>query len=272
MYALQNDELEVQVLDPAADQERFGTRYCTGGYIFQVTDRRHGPLMSGPTYPDSFNTFDGQGIPDAFNLGPLRPGRGGGDEGLIIGVGLCDLKANQVVEFCDWQVEASADRIRMRTEQAFGPFRLALERGVELQGRSVRTTARLHNAADGRPFAMRWFPHPFYPQPAGDELCRFNIAVTFADNAGFETAPSGFIRRKDWPWEEGHYLALDHEARANLTVLQRHPVLGLVGATCSYVPTFFPIWGNPQTFSWEPFLERGFAPGQQARWGIDYDF
>ncbi|MEC7281971.1 MAG: hypothetical protein VXU50_07875, partial [Verrucomicrobiota bacterium] len=66
VYTLQNEVLSVDVLDPVADRERFGTRYCTGGYIFQVTDANYGPLLSGPTYPDSFNTYDGQGIPDAF--------------------------------------------------------------------------------------------------------------------------------------------------------------------------------------------------------------
>ena len=72
MYELRNNSLSVTILDPLADQERFGVRYCTGGYIYQVEDARHGPLLSGPTYPDSFNWFDGQGIPDAFNLSPLR--------------------------------------------------------------------------------------------------------------------------------------------------------------------------------------------------------
>ena len=72
MLSLGNRELEVTVLDPVADRDRFGVRYCTGGYIYQITDARVGELMSGPTFPDSFNWFDGQGIPDAFHLSPLR--------------------------------------------------------------------------------------------------------------------------------------------------------------------------------------------------------
>ena len=72
MYTIQNQNLAITLLDPVADQERFGTRYCTGGYIFQVDDGKVGPLLSGPTYPDSFNVFDGQGIPDAFSHNPLR--------------------------------------------------------------------------------------------------------------------------------------------------------------------------------------------------------
>src|SRR5262245_49107041 len=93
MYTLTNESLEVSILDPLADQERFGTRYCTGGYIFQIEDRRHGALLSGPTYPDSFNWFDGQGIPDAFNLSPLREPATSDPAALIIGIGVCDLQA-----------------------------------------------------------------------------------------------------------------------------------------------------------------------------------
>ena len=41
-----------------------------------------------------------------------------------------------------------------------------------------------------------------------------------------------------------------------LVLTQRHPRLGIVSAACSYVPDFFPIWGNAITFSREPFCER----------------
>ncbi len=96
MYTLQNNHLTVDILDPVADQARFGTRYCTGGYIFQITDAQHGPLLTGPTYPDSFNWLDGQGIPDAFNLGPLRLATATNPRALIMGIGMCDLAQNNV--------------------------------------------------------------------------------------------------------------------------------------------------------------------------------
>jgi hypothetical protein len=270
MYSISNNSLSVSILDPVADQERFGTRYCTGGYIFQVEDRARGPLMSGPNFPDGFVRYNGQGIPDTFNLSPLcEPA--GGTRVLIVGIGLCDLQRDEVVEFCRWEVERSDTAIRMQTSQAFQGFALALERRVTLIHRTLRSATLLKNT--GKAFIpVRWFPHPFYPQPATDELCRFNIPVRLAESEGFALADNGFVVRKAWPWKEGYFLPVDHQAQTGLVVLQKHPVLGLVAGTCSYIPGLLPVWGNHATFSWEPYLERTIGPGQVADWWVDYDF
>jgi hypothetical protein len=274
MHEIKNDQLTVTLLDPNTDRDRLGARYCAGGYIFQVTDSKLGPLMSGPTYPNDYNVFDGQGIPDAFNLSPLRS-VGEASETLIPGVGICDLdpnyQKNGVKTFSDWTVEIQKDNARMVTQQAYREWSLTLERVVTLMGRTIRSWIKLSNT--GRAFIpMRWFPHPFYPH-AGDELIKLNIGVSFGESAGYELQSNGWIARKSWPWAGGgHYQALDHNATERLVIQQRHPLLGTVSATCSYVPDFFPIWGNANTFSWEPFFERQIAPGQSLDWFIDYDF
>lgn len=272
MLTLSNDQLVVSVLDPSnkEDRRRLGTRYCTGGYIFQVEDRRVGPLLSGPTFPDSFNVFDGQGIPDAFNRMPLRdvenPRRG-----LIIGVGLCDLAEDQVIEACRWDVRVGEHSLTFRTRQSLGKHALDLQRRVELLGRTVRSTTWL-DCMGSAGFQISWYPHPFFPQPETDELCRISIPVSIRPNPGYEMTPGGFIARMGWPWTTDYYLALDHHAHAEVTVLQRHPRLGLVGGTFGYVPRFFPIWGNPNTFSWEPYYENSIAPGQGLVWWMAFDF
>lgn len=275
MFALTNDFLTVEVLDPVADQHRMGARYCTGGYIFQVRDHALGNLLSGPTFPAAFNTFDGQGIPDAFNLSPLRS-TSASTQALVLGVGLCDLGlpfAQQVLRYCEWHVVQAGNRISMRTVHTFEAWQLELTRTVTLSERSVRAEAHIQNGAQHAPIPLRWFPHPFYPQTNTDELMRLNIDVDLAENESYVLQPNGFIARRFWPWVDGrHYLPLNHASRERLVVQQRHPSLGLVSATCSYVPNFFPIWGNPNTFSWEPFLERTVAAGQSLHWWIDYDF
>jgi hypothetical protein len=274
MYQLKNNQLSVDILDPIADQSRFGIRYCTGGYIFQITDAQHGALLSGPTYPDSFKWFDGQGIPDAFNFSPLRPLNGTDTEVEIIGIGRCDLVNKRVLEFCQWNIEqVDAQTLRMTTHQQFATFNFILERTVTLMNRTVRSHTTLKNLGSGREFVpVSWFPHPFYPQPDTDELCRLNIPVSMAENQGYFIADNGFITRKNQPDQSGFYQPLDQQAHSPLTLMQRHPKLGLVSASCSYVPTFFPIWGNQHTFSWEPFFERLLAPQQNLSWWIDYDF
>ncbi|WP_020559575.1 hypothetical protein [Thiofilum flexile] len=271
MYQLTNHELTVDILDPMADQARFGVRYCTGGYIYQVTDDQKGALLTGPTYPDSFNWFDGQGIPDAFNWSPLRQPQGSDSEVYIIGIGRCDLTTKQVLEFCQWDIEASPTAIQMKTHPTFAEFDFTLQRTVTLKERTVRSHTVITN--HGNTFIpIAWFPHPFYPQPKTNELCRLSIPLSMPENEGYVMADNGFITRKAWPEQAGFYQALDHQAQNPVTITQRHPVLGMVSASCSYVPTFFPIWGNQNTFSWEPFFERIIAPSQSLSWWIDYDF
>jgi len=272
VLTLSNDQLEVTILDPnsSEDRLRFGTRFCTGGYIFQVSDRRLGELLSGPTYPDSFTPIDGQGIPDAFHRSPLRDPQDP-DRAVLVGIGLCDLAANRVIDSCDWDVRVGERTLTFRTQQTLGPYSLEMHRRIDVDGRAVRSTTWLQNKGSAL-FAVTWFPHPFFPQPEGDELCRLSIPFAMRENAGYETSTSGFISRKNWPWTTDHYLALDHDAHSPLTVLQRHPKVGLVAASFGYVPRFFPIWGNERTFSFEPFFENTVAPGQELVWWMAYDF
>src|SRR5262249_14137996 len=144
MFNLMNSSLEVQMLDPISDRARFGVRYCTGGYIFQVKDSVHGDLLSGPTFPGSFNWFDGQGIPDAFNLGPLNSTTTLG-HALIIGIGVCDLPAKAVRAFCDWRVRRDATWAEFETEQTYEDHALTLVRTVTLINRTIRSHTTVRN-------------------------------------------------------------------------------------------------------------------------------
>ena len=138
VLTLNNSTLTVELVDPRQDAHLLGARYCHGGYIFQVTDIDHGDLLGTPARP--YNVFDGQGIPDAFNLSPLREvgettTPTDSTTALIIGVGLCDTSVTPrdvtsdpsaptgVLDPAEWTVEPAYDTLynvadgRTRTPQ-----------------------------------------------------------------------------------------------------------------------------------------------------------
>ena len=138
VLTLNNSSLTVELVDPRQDAHLLGARYCHGGYVFQVTDIDHGELLGTPARP--YNVFDGQGIPDAFNLSPLSEAGesttpSDSTTALIIGVGLCDTSVTPrdvtsdpsaptgVLDAAEWTVEPAYDTLynvadgRTRTPQ-----------------------------------------------------------------------------------------------------------------------------------------------------------
>jgi hypothetical protein len=287
MLSLINDQLDVTILDPAADQARLGSRYCSGGYVYAVADRQRGVITSGPGYPDEEPppVFDGQGLPEAFHswlwtgMDPDSPSARppAGTLVLVIGVGTAKAPPPQerempVDEYCRWQVREGPGRVLMETRQSFAGWALELRREVRLRDRTLFSETWLANVGQD-PIAFRWFAHPFFPNPGG-ACCKFNVAVTVADNPGYELGDDGFLRMKlDHEWDRrGHFLALPFTPPERLVTLQKHPTLGLLAATCSFIPSFLPIWGNRNTFSFEPYHEQTVAPGADTTWSITYDF
>ena len=285
MYTLHNKALTVSILDPIADQPRLGSRYCSGGYIYQVTDAEKGELLAGPYYPDlNPPPFDGQGAPDMF-FTPLMAGEVlmGGEAGCI-GVGKVrrtnpdhpfDVRFNpEVSEYVVWDVEPGADAITMRTQHVFHNWAYVLTRHVALEGRTVfsRTAIRSEGKED---LPVRWFAHPFFPLTPDGVLCRFSPAPGMPENPGYHFDADGFICREsafDWS-RGGHFQPLDLPAMSSeLTVVEKHPLVGQVTAQTDFWPGFLPIWGNTRTFSFEPYFIRTLSSGQAAEWSIRYTF
>ncbi|HLZ07671.1 MAG TPA: hypothetical protein VKT80_03720 [Chloroflexota bacterium] len=288
MLSLSNDQLDVSILDPVADRALLGSRYCTGGYIYEVSDRQKGVITSGPGYPVEVPppVFDGQGLPEAFpsflwpgvdSVAPdFQPSVG--TRMLVIGVGFVrstrpeEFRLMPVDEPCRWTISRPASGIRMETSQEFEDWSLGLTRDVKLVNRSVISTTTLRNV--GRvPVKFRWFPHPFFPDPRG-ECCKYNVPVTIPDHVGYELLDNGWIAtRHERPWTRaGYFLSLNSDATDRLVTLQRHPKLGTIVATCSYAASWLPIWGNIYTFSFEPYLSVSVVPGAEHSWSITYDF
>jgi hypothetical protein len=272
MLSLNNAQLNVAVLDPVADQERFGARYCTGGYILQVTDQRIGDLIGGPSYPFSFNWFDGAGLPESFRTHLADPNDANNTIELGIGIGRIDRSNNKVLEFCLWEVTEERDALHFKTAQSYLAWSFELVHTLRLTHRTLTSELRLKSTGQAA-VPVYWFPHPFFPHYPGGECCKLNVGVRLNDSPGYELLPSGFIGQKNLPWDRrGFFQELDFDKGQPVTLLQRHPKLGLIAATCSYAPAYFPIWGNKNTFSFEPYYQRDVAPGEEASWSITYDF
>ena len=285
MYTLENKNLTVSILDPVADVDKLGSRYCTGGYIWQVTDAAKGPLLAGPHYPSPTPpVFDGQGAPEMFHRALVAEGAKTGDQVMCIGVGLVhwtserepfDVRTNpDIAEYVKWKVKTKDKVVKMTTRHSTQNWAYKLVRKVVLKERTVYSKTKITNTGETS-LPVRWFPHPFFPLPADNVLCKFDIPTTMPDSPGYEVNDDGFVCRKaNFNWARGGcYQPFDFTPGGNgISTIQKHDTLGQVTAVTDYDPSFLPIWGNQNTFSFEPYLERVIEPGQKSKWEISYQF
>ena len=285
MYSLKNAQLSVSILDPIADQKRLGSRYCTGGYIYQVTDAVKGELLAGPHYPSPEpNVFDGQGAPDMFQAALLPEGVAVGGAVACIGVGLVrlstpgepfDVRFNpEVIEFLPWEVSQNADSIRMSTQHTFQGWAYTLTRLVTLQGRKLISRPSIASQGSAA-LPLRWFAHPFFPLTPDQVLCRFSLPLDLPESPGYFYNAEGFICRKpEFDWTRGGCYQPFHITApgSSFSILQKHPKVGHVTAETDFVPGFLPIWGNDKTFSFEPYYLGTLGQGESAEWSITYQF
>lgn len=279
MITLKNESLSVSILDPVAEKDRLGVRYCTGGFIFQIEDVMEKPargiLLSGPTFPESYNLHDGQGAPDAFqpHLVVEQEADGTPTRVLGIGIGLIDPKATLVVDRCVWDITQTREAVSFRTTQAAGGWEFGLERVLTLHGRTLRSESTLSNTGK-RHVPFQWYPHPFFPHYPTGECCKVSVPLSVPDCPGYEMLPSGFIGMKHFPWKptESYFQLVGFSGHAPIMFTQKHLVTSLATVVIDYTPSRLPIWANKNTFSFEPYLEHVLQPGESTRWSLTYDF
>lgn len=283
MYTISNANLIISILDPIADQKRLGSRYCTGGYIWQVTDSVKGHLLSGPEYPQEPNTFDGQGMPDMFHQPLLPDPLPVGREACCIGVGRVrrtspiepfDVRFNpEVTDFVRWNITTSPDSIFMETNDEFQRWAYHLSRKITLNSRTVYSETEVSNVGK-RILPIRWFAHPFFPIPHDGILCQFSAKMSMSENPGYEMNSDGYVFRKpDHDWNRGWYQVMEYDkSGSSLTVIQKHTIIDQVIVKTDFMPGFLPIWGNANTFSFEPYFIRELTEGEKASWSIEYNF
>jgi hypothetical protein len=282
MYYLRNAERRVSLLDPIADRGLLGPRYCTGGYISQVTTAAGTDLLSGPCRgKGTFSVFDGQGAPEVFATAPGADMSRPGDDVLVIGVGLVrrssavkpfHVRDNPlVVQFDEWDITASAERVVMKTVHRWRDYRIALTRTVSLEGRAIESRTKIENRG-AREIPLRWFAHPFFPLTADGECCAFFPHAGLPENPGYYVNDRGFVTMRRWyPWEKGLFLNCHLAASVGmLSVRQRHPVLGEISAECGFPLSGLAIWANDRAFSFEAFYETVLGQGETREWGIRY--
>ena len=282
MFRLANDELEISLLDPEADVARLGSRYCSGGYVHQVTDRTRGPLCAGPHYPSAEpDPFDGQGLPEVFEIALGQDRARVGDEVLVLGVGrvLRESAARPfhvrdnptVTERVRYAVTLDAAQVTMTTEQRYERSALELERHVGLEARSLTSRTRVTNRGE-LPLPLRWFAHPFFPRSA-DDWISLSLEADFAENPGFAWSDDRRIVPKPaHAWQLGQYLPIRTALGYELAVQQAHPALGALNIECRFPLGFLALWGNHRTLSVEPFFQTVLAAGNSAMWSIVYRF
>lgn len=279
MLHLENGELRVDLLDPAADAARQGARYGWGGYIWQVHDRRLGPLVAGPEFPHPTpSAFNGQGLPESFRHRTRdgRPLTWQGDRGLGVGIGLLAAgpdKAVTVTEPCAWTVSRFPDHLIFQTRQAAAGFAYELTRKVELRGREVGSFSQLTNVGE-QPLVLQWFAHPFWALTEGRARVRLPAGSTVPANPGFALAPDGLLtfQRPFLTPQDDQFALLTLPAGSALALQLDHPRLPRVEFASSFAPDECPVWANAHTVSVEPYLNLRLAPGETRHWHVRHGF
>lgn len=287
MLRLTNRELLIEILDPRdpADNKRQGWRYCHGGYVWQVIDPKHGPLLTGPSFPDEPTVFDGQGLPESFRHTRRDNGQRltwRGDAGHAIGAG--NITANpdpkapapdsvRLGERCKWTVHPFADHIVFQTRQAAAGISYELTRKVELAGRTITSFNQLTNAGDA-PLALQWFPHPFWSLTHGRARMQLPAGTTVPENSVYAIAPDGALtfKRTFGPRPDNQFVILTLPPKTPLALSLDHPKLARVTFDVSYVAEECPLWANGHTISAEPYLALTLAPGETRHWFVRHGF
>ncbi len=282
MLSLRNAALEVDLLDPAdpVDRRRLGTRYCWGGYIWQVSDPTIGPLLAGPEWPvDKPTPFNGQGLPESFRHAEFGTGRPliiEDRRGFIIGIGDVGLNMAGVLDVlapAPWSVTTSHGAIEFCTEQSGNGYACQLTRRVALSGRTLTSSTRLANLGE-RPLPLHWFAHPFFA--LDDRLITCGLPATWGmdDNVGYECDDAHRLtfKRRFQHRDDGHFEQLKIGAGTPLRAELSHPQLTGIVLSTDFVPDSCPVWGNSNTWSIEPYLATDLSPGTDRAWTLTYAF
>jgi len=280
MLYISNSVLKISILHPEIDTQYLGSRYCRGGYIWQVDSMKHGPLLSGPSFPDPHpSVFDGQGIPDVFETAIGSATVTVGECVHVIGVGDV-LRSSDITPFhvrwnptviapCQWRIVQASDVIEMSTTPVFKGYRYHLTKSVRLGTSGWTIKVSLHNAGT-IPIPVRWFIHPFFPLNSGELYCHLSLPLTIPDNPGFECHDNRITLVKKYDWKNGCYRTVSVPWDSPISISVNHLHAKKITMNTSYGLSWLPIWANNNTFSIEPFYSKFLVPGESGEWNVEF--
>ncbi len=282
MLTLSNVDLSVALIDPAnpAERDLLGTRFCWGGYIWQVEDSQVGPLLAGPEWPKPDPIpFNGQGLPESFRHAEFGTGRQlmlEDGRGFIIGIGEVgpgDEGELSVLKPCPWSITSSHGAIEFCTEQSGNGYTCQLTRRISLENRKLTSSTRLANLGE-RTIPLHWFAHPFFALDDRLLTCQIPASWDMAENVGYEfdEAHRLTFKRRFKDEFDGHFEQLIVDPQTPLRATLSHPRLTEVIFSTDFVPSTCPIWGNANTWSIEPYMATELAPGTDRTWNLTYEF
>ena len=282
MIHINSDSLSVSLLHPHEDRDKTGSRYCTGCYIWQVRDANGHCLLSGPHFPsENPPPFDGQGMPEVFEAllgGDEEPV---GAEVCVIGVGMVKRTSHiepfhprnnpHVAEPCSWDIEQAAGCVVMTTEQSYKEKSIKLIREARVDGKRIESISRVQNTG-GRDVTLRWFSHPFFPLNSDFECGKISPDAILQKNPGYYMGTGGKIFMTEYfPWRRGLFQLVEvPNVKLNFSI--PHPIAGTIKMQTSYSVIRCALWANPNTFSFEPFMQRVLNPEETFEWQVTIEF
>ncbi|WDE97900.1 hypothetical protein PQO03_18910 [Lentisphaera profundi] len=283
MFQLKNNKFTVEILDPKQDQDLLGARYCRGGQIFQVKNSEGRDLFSGPVYPEDYNPFDSQGLPDAFNSYPNLEGAELGDDIFVIGVGLVKYsdpivnffacENREVKKALEWKITQNDNQIIFTCTDSYDAWSYELVKTVELKEGKLEQRFSLKNCGD-KILPVSWFAHPFFFHREDGLIGKLPVKLEANDNYTLNKKnelltqiPQDFDPVKHNTFAMGK--ANQKSTSLNLPI--QHKVLDDFSIDCHFKVAQLPLWYNEKTISPEPFLIQDLGLAEQLDWGITYN-
>ena len=285
MLILKSKSLRVDILNPNQDKEYLGTRYCHGGFVWQVKENTsNANWLSGPEYPEvKPDPFNGQGIPEAFEISPDADEISKGEAAHVIGVGSVRKDTEDgfhartspvLLEGLKWEITEEKEQIQFKSDASFKSFSYSLLRIVQLSNRILSIKTVLKNEGDSN-LPIRVFTHPFFPWAPNAKkgkapLCKIDLSYHLPKCLGFKQNKRE-IFSKSHDWEKGCFQPLVLSRNAGLELAIPHH-LGVIEVAANYGVSHMPIWANDKTFSPEPYFIDVLEKGQQTAWTYDFEF